>query len=109
MLKEKGVEGPTIEEASEALGAEKSDVNTVINILIDEGTVTLVGNSFLYLHEELDMLQATIKDYVTNKGSITIGEFRTALQTSRKYALPLLNYFDDLGVTMRVGDKRILI
>lgn len=109
LLKEKGVEGPTIEEASEALGAEKSYVNTVINILIDEGTVTLIGNSFLYLHEELDMLQATIKDYVTNKGSITIGEFRTALQTSRKYALPLLNYFDDLGVTMRVGDKRILI
>ncbi|KPK93463.1 hypothetical protein AMJ80_05920 [bacterium SM23_31] len=108
LLKEKGVEGPTIEEASAALDTDKSDVTTVVNILIDEGTVTLVGNSYLYLHKELDRLQTIVKKHIINKGSITIGEFRTALQTSRKYALPLLNYFDDLSVTIRVGDKRIL-
>jgi len=109
LLGERGVEGPTIEEASEALDAEINDVTTIINILIDEGAVTIVGNSFLYLREELERIEKVIKDLIISKDSITIGEFRTALQTSRKYALPLLNYFDDLGVTIRVGDKRILI
>ena len=109
LLGEKGAEGPTIEEASAALDAEINDVTTIINILIDEGVVTIVGNSFLYLREELERIEKVIKDLIISKGSITIGEFRTALQTSRKYALPLLNYFDDLGVTIRVGDKRILI
>ena len=40
--------------------------------------------------------------------SITVSDFRQALGTSRKYALPLLEYFDAHGVTRRHGDVRLL-
>jgi selenocysteine-specific elongation factor len=39
---------------------------------------------------------------------ITVGEFRELLDTSRKFAMPLLTYFDSIGVTERVGDARVI-
>jgi selenocysteine-specific elongation factor len=39
---------------------------------------------------------------------ITVSEFRKIIETSRKYALPLLEYFDRTKVTVRVGDVRRL-
>ena len=38
---------------------------------------------------------------------ITVAEIRKSLNTTRKYALPLLNYLDAIGVTIRRGDLRI--
>lgn len=38
---------------------------------------------------------------------ITVSAFREALGTSRKYALPLLENFDQTGVTRRQGDIRV--
>ena len=41
-------------------------------------------------------------------GSISIGDFRDAAGISRKQAVPLLEYFDSIGLTRRKGDSRIL-
>jgi selenocysteine-specific elongation factor len=35
-------------------------------------------------------------------------EFKYLLDTTRKFALPLLDYFDRVGVTTRVGNTRYL-
>ena len=40
-------------------------------------------------------------------GGITVSAFREALGTSRKYAVPLLEWFDARGVTRREGDVRV--
>jgi selenocysteine-specific elongation factor len=39
-------------------------------------------------------------------GSFPAGEFKTALPVSRKYLIPLLEYMDRIGVTVREGDLR---
>jgi selenocysteine-specific elongation factor len=39
---------------------------------------------------------------------LTVSSFREALGTSRKYALPILEYFDSRGITRRQGDVRVL-
>ena len=38
---------------------------------------------------------------------ITVGAFREALGTSRRYALPLLEYLDRVGISRREGDLRV--
>jgi selenocysteine-specific elongation factor len=40
---------------------------------------------------------------------MTVGEFRDILGTSRKYALPFLEYLDSNKVTLRVGEVRKLL
>ncbi|MEK7368475.1 MAG: SelB C-terminal domain-containing protein, partial [Planctomycetota bacterium] len=45
---------------------------------------------------------------IRERGSITAAEFRDLVGTSRKYVIPLLEYFDRIHLTKRVGDKRVL-
>ncbi|MDP9342679.1 MAG: selenocysteine-specific translation elongation factor [Actinomycetota bacterium] len=44
----------------------------------------------------------------TGATGVTVSAFREELGTSRKYALPLLEWFDQRGVTRRQGDLRFL-
>ena len=40
--------------------------------------------------------------------AIEAATFRDLVGTSRKYVIPLLEHLDDLGVTQRVENKRVL-
>jgi len=55
---------------------------------------------------------ATMRDWVIAaiqaNGQITAGEVRDHFNTSRKYAIALLEYLDDQRVTKRMGDARVL-
>ncbi|MFC1553104.1 selenocysteine-specific translation elongation factor [candidate division KSB1 bacterium] len=107
-LKQNNIEGPTKDELIKDLEISEEEAVKILDILLDEDIITIINNSFFYLKAELDKIEETIKDIIRKNESLGIGEFRTVLQTSRKYALPLLNYFDDRGLTVRIGDERVL-
>jgi len=56
----------------------------------------------------MESAQRKITGILSSKGPVSIAEVRELLQTSRKYAVPILEHLDDLGVTRRSGDRRIL-
>jgi selenocysteine-specific elongation factor len=47
-------------------------------------------------------------EYLRTKGEITPAELREITGLSRKFMIPVLEYFDSLKMTVRVGDKRLL-
>jgi selenocysteine-specific elongation factor len=49
-----------------------------------------------------------ITRFLGSKKEIRVSEFRDLINASRKYALPLLIYFDTKGVTIKRGDVRVL-
>jgi selenocysteine-specific elongation factor len=51
---------------------------------------------------------ARVTEHLRGKGKITVAEVRDLFQTSRKYALALMEHLDTAGVTRRVGDERVL-
>ena len=51
---------------------------------------------------------SSVKEYINKNGNISVGDVRDLFQTSRKYALALVDYLDQQQVTRRVGDVRIL-
>lgn len=55
----------------------------------------------------LALAREKITAALRDKGEITVAELRDLLNTSRKYALPLMEYFDKEKLTRRVGDKRL--
>ena len=57
--------------------------------------------------EAVAQIEARLRESMTPEG-ITVGDFRNVIGTSRKYALPLLEYFDRNRITARVGDVRKL-
>jgi len=62
----------------------------------------------VYRRNQFDRARATVENALGNGGSATTSQLRVALGVSRKYALPLLEHFDSLGITVRDGDLRRL-
>jgi len=47
-------------------------------------------------------------DFIKKNGEATVSQLREHLSTTRKYMVPILEKLDQLGVTEREGDKRVL-
>jgi selenocysteine-specific elongation factor len=75
--------------------------------LLARGVMVHVGES-LYRATQISAIHARIDDFIAANGSMTMAEFRDVLGTSRKYAVPLLEWFDSRGITVRSGDLRKL-
>jgi selenocysteine-specific elongation factor len=58
--------------------------------------------------EAAETVLEEIKSVCREEGEISLAGFRDRLGTSRKYAQAWLEYADDVGVTRRVGDARVL-
>jgi len=65
-------------------------------------------NEEVYRRSQLQEIRAKLEAYLRAKGEMTMAEFRDIVGTSRKYSVPLLEWFDSTGVTVRVGDVRHL-
>ncbi|MDR7545284.1 MAG: SelB C-terminal domain-containing protein, partial [Armatimonadota bacterium] len=56
----------------------------------------------------VEQIRIMVTDTLRAGGEVTVASLRDRLQTSRRYALALLEYFDAMRVTRRVGDRRVL-
>ncbi|NLW16371.1 MAG: hypothetical protein GX033_01710, partial [Firmicutes bacterium] len=72
------------------------------------GEVVRVTPQLAFLTETVKEVRQLVVKWIKEHGSITIADLRTALDTSRKFALPLLEYLDAEKTTKRDGDKRVL-
>jgi selenocysteine-specific elongation factor len=71
-------------------------------------TVVRVASDLYFLTSALEHVTRTLTEQLAAKADITPADFRTLFSTSRKYAIPLLEYLDRTGITLRVGDSRRL-
>jgi selenocysteine-specific elongation factor len=61
-----------------------------------------------FLTSSVEDLRQTLRKYLTEKGDMTAASFRDLIGSSRKYTIPLLEFFDRDGLTIRIGDIRRL-
>jgi len=54
----------------------------------------------------VEKAKSLLEEFARKRKEISVGEFRELLGTTRKYAMPILVYFDEAGLTTRVGDVR---
>ncbi len=80
----------------------------VVLALVEGGQLVRLGPDVLLLRETYEELVAWVKTHISEHGSVNVAQVRDAFDTSRKYALALLEYLDDQRVTKRVGDERVL-
>jgi selenocysteine-specific elongation factor len=78
-----------------------------IDTLLATGALVRVGDD-LYRRAQLQHARTVLATVLKDDGGATMGQLRDAFGTSRKYALPLMEYFDGIGVTIRDGDVRRL-
>ncbi|MBD3374778.1 selenocysteine-specific translation elongation factor [candidate division KSB1 bacterium] len=97
---------PDVSELSKTLGANPAAIRKVINAMIGQNTLIATVEDFSFHKEALQKAGKRLIE--TGKSEISVSEFRELVNTSRKYALPLLTLLDDLGMTERVADIRLI-
>jgi selenocysteine-specific elongation factor len=103
-----GIEPPTVKELCESTGAKEKEVLDLLHLLVREGKGVKVKADLFYAPAPLSQLRDKLTEWLKGKGEIVPGEFRELTGLSRKFMIPVLEYFDHEKVTIRVGDKRML-
>ena len=80
----------------------------VMRILERDRSVVRVGADMYFLSGIIDGVTRTLRKEFSDSDEITPAMFRDRFKTSRKYTIPLLEYLDREGITVRVGDTRRL-
>jgi len=79
-----------------------------INLLADRGSIVGVAENLWFHADTLAEARRCLVEYLQENGEIGAVSYRKLIDTSRKFAYPLLDYFDVLGVTLRKGNLRYL-
>jgi selenocysteine-specific elongation factor len=92
---------PTHFESIEILGKE------LLQGLIRNGDLVRISEDIVFRKREFDLMVAFVTAELGYGHTVTVTGVRDRFETSRKYALPFLEYLDKIKVTRRVGDERI--
>lgn len=102
-----GLAAPAVHEVLKASGVEAARARSILQILIREGKLTRISDEFVLDSGSLAKLREQLVDKRGQR--FKVPEFKDWTGVSRKYAIPLLEYFDRERVTKREGDERILL
>ncbi|MDU5080598.1 selenocysteine-specific translation elongation factor [uncultured Tissierella sp.] len=107
-FKENPYQPPRREDLESIIGEKKDEIEEVFISLLNNGDIIKLNEEVYISKEAYDLGLDKLKEHFTNKDSISIGEYRDLLNTNRKVALALLEYFDQIKITKRDKDIRIL-
>ncbi|MGZ6291311.1 MAG: selenocysteine-specific translation elongation factor [Syntrophales bacterium] len=103
-----GITPPTIKELMEKFAGQRSLAESVISVMLKEGSLIKI-NEDLYFHKEvLTRLREDYKALLVRDGKATPASMKELTGLSRKFIIPLMEYFDITKLTIRAGDHRIL-
>jgi len=103
-----GAAPPSPEEALSKAGLSGSEENELFQLLLDERRLVRIKESLFFHADILKAIEHKLVASLREKKEIGPAEMKDLLGISRKYAIPLMEYFDGQRVTTRVGDKRVL-
>lgn len=108
VLAEQGLQPQGVAELSRAVGAPLDVVRRALAKLVAAGEAVRVGSDMHFDAAAVDEARQRIVAYLREHGTMLAKDARDVIGSSRKYVLPLLEYFDAQGITKRQGDVRTL-
>ena len=100
-----------IENSASNTGADKEAVKKLFQQLLSSGELVRVNPEIVISSKILDGLIERVRVFADRSPDrlIDVAKFKEIAGVSRKYAIPLLEYFDQRRITARRGDKRLVI
>jgi selenocysteine-specific elongation factor len=103
-----GYQPPRVEDLFAKLNIGKGHDKALLQVLLDQGRAVRLKENVVFHRSNLAKAETLLVQYLRDHREITPIEFKDLLGISRKYAIPMLEYFDSQKITIRVGDRRIL-
>jgi selenocysteine-specific elongation factor len=108
LFREQTFQPPSVEEIAQATGIPQAAVEKTLKTLREHGHLIWVGQGLLFHREAIERARQRLIEHIRQEGSLESVQFKYLLDTTRKYALPLLDYFDRTGLLRRDGNTRYL-
>jgi selenocysteine-specific elongation factor len=106
LFREKPFSPPGADEVIRQTGAAPEKVRRVLGLLREHGRLVPVAEGLLFHEEAITRAREIVLAHLAKEGRLESVDFKYLLDTTRKFALPLLDYLDRLGLMRRVGNTR---
>ena len=110
-----GLAPPGLDEAMGTAGvaaAEKAHGRKILQLLLDRGSLVRVQGDLFFDRRAVDELIGRLKLFALEhqrEPALDVATFKDLAGVSRKYAIPLLEFFDRERITRRAGDRRVIL
>jgi selenocysteine-specific elongation factor len=106
--RENGLTPPYLKELKQTFEIGESLAKDVIALLMDQGLIVKAKEDLYFYGDAVKDLQQKLVEFLKLNGEISTPQFKEMTGVSRKYLIPLIEYFDAQNVTIRIGDIRKL-
>ena len=108
LYKDGSLQPPFFRDVTETLKADPAQAKDVLQLLIEQGLIIRTKDDLYFHAEAIDDLKKRLVKFLEQNGEINPAQFKEMTGASRKFLIPLFEYFDSKNVTLRVGDVRKL-
>jgi len=105
-LRQAHLEPPLPADLANSLGIDQKRLQTLLGLLADQAVLVNLDPKVVMHAQAVEAATQALLDLFRRKNVFETVEFRDALGVSRKYAVPLLDYFDTVRLTVRSGSRR---
>jgi selenocysteine-specific elongation factor len=99
-----------VKEVLAQLAVESRRAEKILQILLRDKVLVRVTPELVFHRTALERLPALLATYKKTKGErIGVPAFKELTGSTRKYAIPLLEYLDRQRLTRRAGDERVIL
>ncbi|GAB6271779.1 MAG TPA: selenocysteine-specific translation elongation factor [Syntrophaceae bacterium] len=103
-----GLTPPSLADVLNGFKDRKIKAQNIVKLMIKDGELIKINEDLCFTGEALTRLREEYKAQLVRDGQATPATFKDLTGLSRKYIIPLMEYFDTSKLTVRVGDHRIL-
>jgi selenocysteine-specific elongation factor len=103
-----GLQPPYFKELSKSMDGDPRRSKDILMHLVNEGAIIKVKEDLYFHARSIEKLRKKLVAHLEAHGEINTPQFKEMTSVSRKYVIPLAEYFDAINVTLRVGDVRKL-
>jgi len=103
-----GIESPSIQQCRELAVRNQASVPQLLKLAAASGELVEIAPEYFLHREVVNRLQQTLREKMAGGPGMKVSQIRELLGTTRKYAVPICEYLDQIGYTIREGDVRAL-
>jgi len=108
-LDQEGFTSSTLAQLSVKTGNSKEKLMQLLNVAEQQGKLLRIDGNLMFTQKNFTLLKKKVTHHFSSNPEMTVSEFKELANTSRKYAVPLLEYFDKKKITYREGNARKLV
>jgi selenocysteine-specific elongation factor len=99
-----GANPPTLDELRDEVGG--ADFDAIVKLMAETGRVIKVTSTLLFHPDVVERIRAEVVRFFETEQELGVPAFKDMVGVTRKFAIPLLEHFDRVGVTVRSGNVR---